>query len=873
MERWSTPRRCRSPARRTWLGSFGEPTFHSVAALGNGSFAVTWLEGGNVKVQVFDDTLTGGAIQTLDEGALSDRSPDVALLAGDRFVVVWEASDGGPSDLWAQFFNAAGTPDGTPVVLTAAIPSSEFEPSVSGLPDGGFAVSWLGNNGLNSTSDVRLQTFNADGSPRSGVSTVTTTGFTSDPGAAAINENDQSVTVLADGRIHLGWVDPDPDTATPRASEDDILYQVFDPGSGEPLQVSDIALTITVPTKFFLFDQDGSETLDLILVQGLSDFGHSLAVGYQDVNFDFDPGPYIDAAWVIQRGHSPEEDALLDALIADPDNTNIIINLSGPNPGQFNFGINGMTAEASNALTRSSFSRTIDVQFVDNNDEPTLTATGNNPTFAEGGAAADLYGSVTASTVESGQTFTSLTLTVTNVTDGANEVLRINGIDVALTHANSVNVTVGTATVTLTGTTATVALSGLALSEVQLQTLVDGLAYRNDSENPTNADRLVTIIELVNSGGTAMGGDDTATLNIASTVNVDPVNDPPTLDNPIPEGISPANAEWIFQVPLDTFDDPDGDTLTVVATLADDTALPSWLTFNSANQTFTGTPPLDFTGQLELKVTASDAAFSVSDTFSLTLEAGQASDINLTDNPDNFTGTGLGEVVNALGGDDTLAGGPGNDRINGNNGNDKIAGGTGANILHGNAGNDFVTSVGNLNVGFGDQGNDQLFFVGNQNQLFGSEDNDWLGVSGNNNALAGGAGDDWLGASGTGNTVAGQDGNDMLVGNGNGNFLYGEAGHDWLGVSGSNNSLFGGAGNDWLGATGNNNTLDGGVGNDTLVSGAGSLNTTFVFQPATARTRRSALTPAPTTWPTWRPSGSPTSTRCRRSWRRSAATW
>ena len=165
-----------------------------------------------------------------------------------------------------------------------------------------------------------------------------------------------------------------------------------------------------------------------------------------------------------------------------------------------------MTAEASNAVTRSSFSRTIDVQFVDINDEPTLTATGNNPTFAEGGAAADLYGSVTASTVESGQTFTSLTLTVTNVTDGANEVLRINGIDVALTHANSVNVAVGTATVTLAGTTATVALSGLALSEVQLQTLVDGLAYRNDSQNPTNADRLVTIIELVDSGGTATGG-------------------------------------------------------------------------------------------------------------------------------------------------------------------------------------------------------------------------------------------------------------------------------------------------------------------------------------------------------------------------------
>jgi hypothetical protein len=65
----------------------------------------------------------------------------------------------------------------------------------------------------------------------------------------------------------------------------------------------------------------------------------------------------------------------------------------------------------------------VTVTLTDVNDAPTLTATGGNPTFTEGGAAQDLYNTVTADTVETGQTFTALTLTVTNVSDGASEIL------------------------------------------------------------------------------------------------------------------------------------------------------------------------------------------------------------------------------------------------------------------------------------------------------------------------------------------------------------------------------------------------------------------------------------------------------------------
>ena len=131
----------------------------------------------------------------------------------------------------------------------------------------------------------------------------------------------------------------------------------------------------------------------------------------------------------------------------------------------------------------------------DTNHEPTLTATGNNPTFTEGGTAADIFSAPLASTVEQGQSFTSLTLTVSNVTDGANEILSFLGHDLALTNGN----TIAGVTVSIVGTTATVTFPGAA-DAAALQALIDGLTYRNASQNPTEADRVITITRLVELG-------------------------------------------------------------------------------------------------------------------------------------------------------------------------------------------------------------------------------------------------------------------------------------------------------------------------------------------------------------------------------------
>ncbi|MBE5216031.1 putative Ig domain-containing protein, partial [Pectobacterium quasiaquaticum] len=74
-----------------------------------------------------------------------------------------------------------------------------------------------------------------------------------------------------------------------------------------------------------------------------------------------------------------------------------------------------------------------------------------------------------------------------------------------------------------------------------------------------------------------------------------------------------------FTLPSGLFTDPDGDTLTLSATLADGSPLPSWLSFNAATGTFSGTPANGDVGNLSIKVTANDGDASVSTSFSLTV--------------------------------------------------------------------------------------------------------------------------------------------------------------------------------------------------------------------------------------------------------------
>ncbi len=102
-------------------------------------------------------------------------------------------------------------------------------------------------------------------------------------------------------------------------------------------------------------------------------------------------------------------------------------------------------------------------------------------------------------------------------------------------------------------------------------------------------------------------------------LSVTPVNDPPVVANPLLIKPSQRDSAVSFTIPTNTFVDVDGDSLKLSASLDNGASLPSWLFFDNTKGSFSGTPPLNFNGDLFLKVTAADASSSVSDFFKLSI--------------------------------------------------------------------------------------------------------------------------------------------------------------------------------------------------------------------------------------------------------------
>ncbi|MGC1174446.1 tandem-95 repeat protein [Polaromonas sp.] len=198
----------------------------------------------------------------------------------------------------------------------------------------------------------------------------------------------------------------------------------------------------------------------------------------------------------------------------------------------------GGTTSGGVDTTALSIASTVSV--VPRNDAPTLTATTTTQTVTETGTAGNqapastaVFTGATVGTVESGQTITSLTFTVSGLQDGAKETISVDGVTINL-GANVAGWT-GTNgliyTSTVSGGTATVTLSGGNLSTAQMQTLVNAITYANTTvDNPTAGVRTFTLTQIQDSGGTLNGGADTSSLSVVSTVTVAANNDAPTLD-------------------------------------------------------------------------------------------------------------------------------------------------------------------------------------------------------------------------------------------------------------------------------------------------------------------------------------------------------
>ncbi|MFS0756040.1 putative Ig domain-containing protein [Noviherbaspirillum sp. 1P10PC] len=164
-------------------------------------------------------------------------------------------------------------------------------------------------------------------------------------------------------------------------------------------------------------------------------------------------------------------------------------------------------------------------------------------------------------------------------------------------------------------------------------------------------------------------------------------NHAPVLATPVPQQSALQGKPFQFSFANDAFTDVDSkDTLSYVASTAGGAPLPSWLSFDPATRTFSGTPPS--VGVVSIRITAADnKGKAASGTFDITVAVPPVL-AKGTENADIIHGKGNDDTLYGNGGDDMLYGEAGADQLYGGYGNDLLDGGAGNDLLDGGIGND-----------------------------------------------------------------------------------------------------------------------------------------------------------------------------------------
>ncbi|MDD2052326.1 DUF4347 domain-containing protein [Pseudomonas putida] len=235
------------------------------------------------------------------------------------------------------------------------------------------------------------------------------------------------------------------------------------------------------------------------------------------------------------------------------------------------------------------------------NDTPIATTSSDTTAYTEGSSAIAIDSGLVLNDLDS-STLTSATVKISSGLQSAEDLLWITLGPNTGNIIASYNTGTGEMLLSSAGATATLA---------QWQAALRAVTYSNNSNSPNTGDRTITF--TVNDGTSESAA-------TTKTVSVSAVNDAPTVTYPMANQTATQNATFSFQFAGNTFNDPDGDTLTYTAQLAGGGALPAWLSFNATTRTFSGTPDNGDVGPLTIVVTASDGhGGTVTDDFTLTV--------------------------------------------------------------------------------------------------------------------------------------------------------------------------------------------------------------------------------------------------------------
>ncbi|MBG6248094.1 MULTISPECIES: hypothetical protein [Symbiopectobacterium] len=176
---------------------------------------------------------------------------------------------------------------------------------------------------------------------------------------------------------------------------------------------------------------------------------------------------------------------------------------------------------------------TLDV-LITNNTAPTLDATTiGNKTYDTHGTVVNPFSNTTISAGDIGQSIIELTLTIEGVDNTANEFIVIAGTRIDLASDGSGQAGDYHYTYTRNYETGTLTISHeVGVTAAAAQTLVNGIAYVNDTEQATTGTHTITLTSLRDNGGTEGEGNDTGDLAISATIAL-AINNAPGWQNTI----------------------------------------------------------------------------------------------------------------------------------------------------------------------------------------------------------------------------------------------------------------------------------------------------------------------------------------------------
>ena len=197
-------------AGETRISTVDEQYEPAITGLTDGGYVVTWMvyvpdgSGWSIRAQRYDRTgVTVGGETQLTTGN-ENRQPEIAALSDGGYAVTWRSDgDGHGAGVYAQRYDSSGAAVGSATQVNSTTFHNQYQSAITGLADGGYVVTWMSYEQDGSAGGVYMQRYGSSGAAVGGEMRVNTT--------TAGDQYHPTVTSMPDGGYAVTWVSNDQD--------------------------------------------------------------------------------------------------------------------------------------------------------------------------------------------------------------------------------------------------------------------------------------------------------------------------------------------------------------------------------------------------------------------------------------------------------------------------------------------------------------------------------------------------------------------------------------------------------------------------------------------------------------------------------------